>query len=710
VQYCSTRRACNYVTHSGDLCHMWEECFPIPGEYELFQHPHMCVTLPAEIGSGLKMLRSSNISNTSPRSVSYHLQFPDEYTVADLGFPNPRPDDCANFFPVDTCEELNGYWRRIDLGCVFILEGVFPIVEYYDVPKGINRMGWTVNGYDLSTVVNYNLEYTFWNRILQANDTGHISAGSPWSLELSTTLEITLNVVVVVAFSQSFDGFEDMSCEEARSSVAEATWRSLAGFTDAKSVTVSTQDCGNWDVGTRRRLVEAQFETEVMLPVGETLDFSPEVWKMLMEYYLDSTILTQVTTPICVGCDEILPMVLIDDHTFEEDMHRLSINMTITATSTAADNWKIDHDFEDFRVVSEQAVILGTSFYILDDSSCGFRNEPCEQQWVADIDVDAISGADAVYHVFLPMIQTVPPFNKSIAEYTLIVGDPPVEISEIEKYNLDVKGISDNYASSSLPPFEFYIGDILEYSFNTSIDNDEFDDLTVLNMSVTWDSKYRPLIPSMPDTSIGSIHHLLVDPQFHDGMVKWTLDLNPFYFRQNGTLHLMMEGFIDADEERYGFHHEISVMLHDLVCLDPHSTLPIRQGEFHQTDCPPDTETQGVHFVYCSKHGWDISGSKYFCDPLQITHQRADGSNNQWVSILIVVISCILLLVILVFFAINYRPCRATCYLLGEFLRYNAAGPIVSEDSLTPQASGNSLSADNEQIYEDLSESLQFIS
>ena len=43
--------------------------------------------------------------------------------------------------------------------------------------------------------------------------------------------------------------------------------------------------------------MEAPFETEVMLPVGETLDFSPEVWKELMEYYLDSAILTEVINP-----------------------------------------------------------------------------------------------------------------------------------------------------------------------------------------------------------------------------------------------------------------------------------------------------------------------------------------------------------------------------------------------------------------------------
>lgn len=697
VQYCNTRRACNYVTHSGDLCYTWEECFPVAGEYELFQHRRLCVTLPAEIGVGLKMLHSSNISNLSPRSVSYHLQFPVQYTVADLGFPNPRPDDCANYFPVDVCEDLNGYWRRIDLGCVFILEGVFPIVEYYDVPKGINRMGWTVSGYDLSTVVNYNLEYTFWNRILQANDTGEVSAGSSWTLELATTLEITLNVVVAVAFSQSFDGFDDLSCGEAESSVEEATWRSLAGFADPKSVKVST-DCGNWDTGTRRRLVEAPFETEVMLPVGETLDFSPEVWKELMEYYLDSAILTEVTTPMCVGCDEILPMVLIDDHDFEEDMQRLSINMTITATSTAAENWKIDHEFGDFHVTSEQAAILGTSFYIVDDSSCEMSGEPCEQQWVVDIDVDAISGADAVYRLFLPMIQTVSPFNKSMAEYTLIVGDPSVEISEIGKSTLSVQGISDNYVSSKLPPSEFYIGDILEYSFDTSIDNDEFDDLTILNMSLTWDSKYRPLIPSIPD--IGSLHHLVRNPRFQDGEVKWTLELNPFYFRQNGTLNLVIEGFIDADEERYGFHHEMSVMLHDLVCLDPYSTSPIREGDFHQTNCPTDTETNGVHFIFCSSLGWDLARSQNYCDRLEVSHQETSTENNQWISILIVVISCILLLVIIVFFTINYRRCKDASQKRGPEKRstisvdmtptgsrqYKRRGPFARNRSITGSA------------------------
>jgi len=669
LQRCNTLAACKFVTHTNNFCYTWQDCFPIPGDTELFQHPRACTRNEDLIaGNGIQLLSSSNISGT-PRAASYHLQLPEDYSIISLGFPNPRPDDCANFNPVGECTALNGGWREMQVGCIRILEGVFPVTEYYDVSNGINRMDWIVEGTELSTSLEYSLEFRFppnYNSLLGENATGSLNLRSPWSMQLSTTLEITLNLVVEVAFKQSFSGFEGESCSSATLLVEEATWQSLAGFSNPRDVKVST-DCDMWDLATRRRLVgensatrrrliEVEFNTEVLLPSGETLEFSPSIWEELMDFYLEEASLTEVTTPVCVGCDELLPMVVLDDQDVESDFNRLSTNITIRATSTAAEGWRID-GFGSFAVTSEQTSILASHFMMGDvDTECGAMDSGCTQSWTVGIDVDAISGTDGIYKLTFPMIQTQDPFNTSTAEYTLIVGDPQIEVDEVGEYFLEVKGISEFYASSQLPALEFYINDIVEYSFNTSIEDDEFVGITVLNMSVIWEATSFSVIPVDFETS--SFTSIIKDITFEDGDVKWIVRLEPHYFTHNGTFNLVIEGFIDTDVHRFGFHHDVSIFLHDLVCLDPHSRdVPIQVNEYHQINCPGDAN--GGHFMKCGPLGWDVPNSHPYCDDAVIVEDKENVDTQlTWLSIMIIALCVSTFLVVIGLFAINYKRCR----------------------------------------------------
>jgi len=123
---------------------------------------------------------------------------------------------------------------------------------------------------------------------------------------------------------------------------------------------------GDCDSG-RRRLSD-EFEMVVTAAGEEVFYIEPNEWINLMEYYLEGQAVVVDVTPVtCTSCDSLLSSIVWESQETIGDDTLLSINITIDATSTAIEGWKIDPNNADLILLSSNDVaIIG---YRLEDIS-----------------------------------------------------------------------------------------------------------------------------------------------------------------------------------------------------------------------------------------------------------------------------------------------------------------------------------------------------